>query len=116
MDKQNIASGIRATGTLHLSNYLGAVKQFIALQNSYQCFFSVVDLHAITTPFEPRELRQNTIAVVADYLALGLDPKKCSIFLQSQVSEHAELAWIFNCITPLGELYRMTQFKEKSAG
>lgn len=114
MRRQNLFSGIRATSAPHLGNYLGAIKQFIALQNDYNCFFCVVDLHTLTTPFEPHELRQNTLEVAADYLALGLDPKKCSLFLQSQVSEHAELAWIFECLAPLGELYRMTQFKEKS--
>lgn len=114
MKKQYLFSGIRATSSPHIGNYLGAIKQFIALQNQYDCLFSVVDLHTLTTPFEPHELRQNTLEVAADYLALGLDPKKCILFLQSQVSEHAELTWIFECIIPLGELYRMVQFKEKS--
>ena len=109
-----LVSGIRATSSLHIGNYLGAFKQFLDLQDKYKCYFFVADLHAITTPFKPEELRSNTLNVVADYLALGLDPKKSTIFLQSHVPEHAELAWIFNCITPLGELYRMTQFKEKA--
>jgi tryptophanyl-tRNA synthetase len=109
-----LVSGIRATNSLHIGNYLGALKQFIDLQNEYKCYFFVADLHAITTPFNPEELRANTLSIIADYLALGLDPKKSTIFLQSHVPEHAELAWIFNCITPLGELYRMTQFKEKA--
>ncbi len=116
MTKQTIVSGIRATGKLHLGNYLGALKQFVELQNSgqYDCYFFVADLHALTTPFEPKELHQNTLEIVAEYLAAGIDPKKSKFFLQSQVNQHPELAWIFNCITPLGELYRMTQFKDKA--
>src|SRR3989338_5487071 len=115
--KQTIVSGIRASGRLHLGNYLGALKQFVQLQNTgHHCFFFIADLHAITTPFEPKELADSTLQVAADYLAAGIDPNKSTFFLQSQVLEHAELAWIFNCLTPLGELYRMTQFKEKSEG
>jgi len=113
-EKPTLVSGVRPTGQLHLGNYLGAVKQFVELQNDYRCFFIIVDLHALTTPFEPNKLRQNTLEIAANYIAAGLDPKKVTIFVQSQISEHAELAWIFDCITPLGELYRMTQFKEKS--
>lgn len=114
--KQTIVSGIRASGKLHIGNYLGALKQFVDLQNdpNNNCFFFIADLHAITTPFEPEELSKNTIEVAADYLAAGIDPKKSTFFLQNQILEHAELGWIFNCLTPLGELYRMTQFKEKS--
>ncbi len=114
MRKQNLFSGIRATSAPHIGNYLGAIRQFIALQNSHNCLFGVMDLHTLTTPFEPKELRKNTLEAAADYLALGLDPEKCALFLQSQVAEHVELAWIFQCITPLGELNKMTQFKEKS--
>jgi tryptophanyl-tRNA synthetase len=114
MEKKILTSGIRATGTAHLGNYLGAIKQFLELQDQYSCNFFIADLHALTTPFVPSEVRQKTLEVAADYLALGLDPEKANLFVQSQVPEHAELAWIFNCITPLGELYRMTQFKEKS--
>jgi tryptophanyl-tRNA synthetase len=114
--KDRIVSGIRATGRLHLGNYLGALKQFVDLQNGdkHDCFFFIADLHAITTPFEPQELSQNTLHVAAEYLAAGIDPDKSVFFLQSQVLEHAELGWIFNCLTPLGELERMTQFKDKS--
>src|SRR3989338_93767 len=123
--KQTILSGIRATGKLHIGNYLGALKQFVDLQNGKgnlsaeasakaDSFFFIADLHALTTPFEAKELSQNTLEVAADYLAAGIDPKKSTFFLQSQVLEHAELGWIFNCLTPLGELNRMTQFKEKS--
>ena len=114
MKKQTLVSGVRPTGQLHIGNYLGAIKQFVELQNDHECFFAVVDLHALTTPFDPKTLRQDTLEITADYIAAGLDPKKATIFLQSHVPQHAELAWILNCITPLGELYRMTQFKDKS--
>lgn len=116
MKKQRLVSGIRATSNPHIGNYLGAIRDNISLQDddSYERFYFIVDLHSLTTPFEPKELRKNSIEVAADYLALGLDPKKSALFLQSQVAEHSELAWIFNCITPISELYRMTQFKEKS--
>lgn len=114
--KETIVSGIRATGKLHVGNYLGALKQFVQLQNEgNNCFFFIADLHALTTPFEPKKLGADTLEVAADYLAAGIDPEKSIFFLQSQVLEHAELAWIFNCLTPLGELQRMTQFKDKSA-
>lgn len=114
--KETIVSGIRATGKLHIGNYLGALKQFVELQNSgqYDCYFFIADLHALTTPFEPKELSQNTLEVAADYLAAGIDPDKSTFFLQNHVLEHAELGWIFNCLTPLGELERMTQYKDKS--
>jgi tryptophanyl-tRNA synthetase len=114
--KETIVSGIRATGKLHVGNYLGALKQFVELQDTHagNCYFFIADLHALTTPFEPKELSQNTLEVAAEYLAVGIDPKKSIFFLQSQVQEHAELAWIFNCLTPLGELERMTQYKDKS--
>jgi tryptophanyl-tRNA synthetase len=113
---KTIVSGIRATGRLHVGNYLGALKQFIELQNSgqYDCYFFIADLHALTTPFHPQELRQNTLEVAADYLAAGIDPEKSTFFVQSHIQEHTELAWIFNCLMPLGELERMTQFKDKS--
>lgn len=115
--QETIVSGIRASGRLHIGNYLGALKQFVELQNdaTKNCYFFIADLHAITTPFVPEELRTSTLNVAADYLAAGIDPKRCTFFLQSQVLEHAELAWIFDCLTPLGELQRMTQFKDKSA-
>ncbi|GAC1413438.1 MAG: tryptophan--tRNA ligase [Candidatus Doudnabacteria bacterium] len=114
MKNQILVSGLRASSEPHIGNYLGAIKQFIKYQDEYDCSFFIADLHTLTTPFEPKELRKNAIEVAADYLALGLDPKKSNIYLQSQIAEHAELAWIFNCITPLGELYRMTHFKDKS--
>lgn len=114
--RERIVSGIRATGKLHVGNYLGALKQFVELQdsNTGSCYFFIADLHALTTPFKPQELSKNTLEVAAEYLAAGIDPRKSVFFLQSQVLEHAELAWILNCLTPLGELERMTQFKDKS--
>ena len=114
--KDTIVSGIRASGKLHIGNYLGALKQFVELQDQHagNCYFFIADLHALTTPFEPKELSKNTLEVAADYLAAGIDPNKATFFLQSQVMEHAELGWIFNCLTSIGELQRMTQFKDKS--
>jgi len=109
-----VFSGIRPTGELHIGNYLGAIKQWIKLQHSNECFFCIVDYHAITTPFRPQEVEKNIFDTLIAYLAAGLDPKKCTIFVQSQVKEHTELAWILGTITPLGDLKRMTQFKEKS--
>ncbi len=115
MNKQTIVSGIRASGKLHIGNYLGALKQFVELQNQgHNCYFFIADLHGITTPFEPKELSKNTLDVVATYLAAGIDPNKVTFFLQNHILEHATLAWIFNCITPLGELERMTQYKDKA--
>lgn len=110
-----ILSGVQPSGKLHVGNYLGALKQWIELQNQHECFFMIVDLHSITVPQSPEELRENILGAATDYLALGLDPEKCGIFIQSRVKEHAELAWILGTITPLGDLERMTQFKEKSA-
>lgn len=117
MTKQlTILSGMQATGALHIGSYLGALKQFVDIQNSgnYKCFFFIADLHSLTVPRDPKELREKTLTVAAEYIAAGLDPKRSTIFLQNQVHEHAELAWMFNCLTPLGELERMTQFKDKS--
>ena len=109
-----IFSGIRPTGGLHIGNYLGAIKQWIALQESNECVFCIVDLHAITTPYDPKELQKNILDTTAVYLAAGINPEKSVIFVQSQVPEHAELAWLLGTITPMGELSRMTQFKDKS--
>ncbi len=109
-----IFSGIRPTGGLHIGNYLGAIKQWIALQDSNECVFCIVDLHAITTPYDPKELQKNILDTTAVYLAAGINPEKSVIFVQSDVKEHAELAWLLGTITPMGELSRMTQFKEKS--
>ena len=109
-----IFSGVQPTGNLHLGNYLGAIRNFVQLQDSYDCIFCVVDLHAITQWQDPDELRSNTREVTAAFLAAGIDPVRHIIFNQSQVSCHAELAWIFNCVARLGWLNRMTQFKEKA--
>lgn len=109
-----IFSGIRPTGNIHLGNYLGAIKQWIALQETNECVFCIVDLHAITTPYNPKELQKNILDGAAIYLAAGVNPEKSIIFVQSDVREHAELAWLLGTICPMGELSRMTQFKEKS--
>jgi tryptophanyl-tRNA synthetase len=112
--KKRIFSGIQPSGNLHLGNYLGAIKNWVKLQDEYDSIFCVVDLHAITVPQDPEALRQKTIEVAKVYLASGIDPKKCSLFIQSHVSEHAELAWILNTITRNSDLVRMTQFKSKA--
>ena len=109
-----IFSGIQPTGNLHLGNYLGAIRNWVALQYDYECIFCIVDLHALTMPQDPDELRQSTREVTAAYIAAGIDPERCIIFNQSTVSAHAELAWLLGCLTPLGWLNRMTQFKEKA--
>ncbi len=109
-----ILSGIRPSGELHLGNYLGAIQQWIELQNDHDVFYMVADLHAITTPYDPKTLPQLTRDTVIDYLAAGLDPKKATIFVQSHVPAHSQLMWLLNTITPIGELQRMVQFKEKS--
>jgi tryptophanyl-tRNA synthetase len=114
MIKKTVLSGVQPTGDLHLGNYLGAIKNFAKMQNENECLFCIVDLHAITVFQNPKVLRNNTYEVTAAYLASGIDPKKSVIFNQSQVSGHAELAWVLNCICRMGWLNRMTQFKEKS--
>ena len=114
MFKQRVFSGVQPTGNLHLGNYLGAITKFVALQERYDCIYCVVDLHAITVWQDPSELPRATREVTAAFLACGIDPKKQIIFNQSQVAEHAELAWIFNCVARIGWLNRMTQFKEKA--
>ena len=114
MDKKIIFSGIQPSGSLTLGNYLGALRNFSQLQDEYNCLYCIVDLHAITVRQEPKELRKNTLDVLALYLAAGIDPDKSIIFIQSHVPQHAELGWCLNTITPLGQLQRMTQFKDKS--
>ena len=109
-----IFSGIQPTGNLHLGNYLGAIRNWVALQHDYECIFCIVDLHALTLPQDPDELRAATREVTAAYIAAGIDPGRCIIFNQSMVSAHAELGWLLGCLTPLGWLNRMTQFKEKA--
>ncbi|MDD4476740.1 MAG: tryptophan--tRNA ligase [Patescibacteria group bacterium] len=111
---QRILSGIQPTNKLHLGNYLGAIKNWVNLQNQFECFFFIVDLHAITVKQDPKILRENTLDVIKTYIALGVNPKKSIIFVQSDIKEHAELAWILNTITKISELERMTQFKDKS--
>lgn len=114
-DKKVIFSGIQpSSDSITLGNYLGALKNWVSLQDEYNCIFSVVDMHAITVRQEAAQLRKNTISLLAQYLACGLDAEKNIIFIQSHVSEHAELSWILNCYTQMGELNRMTQFKDKS--
>jgi tryptophanyl-tRNA synthetase len=109
-----IFSGIQPTGNLHLGNYLGAIRNWVALQHDYECIFCIVDLHALTVPQDPIELRAATREVTAAYIAAGIDPQHCIIFNQSMVTAHSELAWILSCLTPLGWLNRMTQFKDKA--
>ncbi|WP_349358907.1 tryptophan--tRNA ligase [Stappia sp.] len=109
-----VFSGVQPTGNLHLGNYLGAIAQFVPLQDRMPTIYCVVDLHAVTAKFEPEHLARTTREVTAAYLAAGIDPKKAIVFNQSQVKEHAELAWIFNCVARMGWLSRMTQFKEKA--
>ena len=108
-----IFSGIQPTGNLHLGNSLGAIRNWVALQHDYECIFCIVDLHALTQPQDPTELRASTREVTAAYISAGIDPERCTIFNQSMVSAHVELAWLLGCLTPLGWLNRMTQFKEK---
>jgi len=109
-----IFSGVQPTGNLHLGNYLGAIRNWVALQKHYDCIFCIVDLHAVTVPQDPAQLKAQTREVTAAYIASGIDPERCIIFNQSMVPGHAELAWLLSCLTPLGWLNRMTQFKEKA--
>ena len=109
-----IFSGIQPSGELHLGNFMGALQNWVGLQEQNRCFFSIVDYHAITVPYEPKELPRRVFLTALDYLACGIDPEKCIIFVQSHVPEHVELAWILNTLCPLGELERMTQFKDKA--
>lgn len=114
MDKKTIFSGIQPSGSLTLGNYIGALSNFPKLQEEYNCLYCIVDSHAITVYQEPKNLRKNTLDVLSLYLAAGIDPEKSTIFIQSHVPEHCELGWCLNTITPLGQLQRMTQFKDKS--
>jgi len=109
-----VFSGIRPTGELHIGNYLGAIKQWIELQEKNECVFCIVDLHAITTPYQPKKLPKNILELAIAYLAVGLNPEKCIFFVQSQIKEHSELAWLLGTICPIGDLQRMTQYKEKA--
>ena len=107
-------SGIQPTGDIHIGNYLGAIKTWVEMLDEYDCFFCIVDLHAMTVPYEPSAMAQRTLDAAAVNMACGLDPARCTIFVQSQVQEHAELCWILDTVTPMGSLARMTQFKQKS--
>ncbi|MFH1461128.1 MAG: tryptophan--tRNA ligase [Patescibacteria group bacterium] len=112
--KKRIFSGIQPTGSVHIGNYLGAIKNWVQLQNEYDSIFCIVDLHALTNPEAARDLQKNIFDAAATLLASGLNPKKCILFTQSQIHEHSQLTWLLNTITPIAELERMTQFKEKA--
>lgn len=114
--KKRIFSGAQPTGNLHIGNYLGALKNWVALQNEFESFFCIVNLHAVTLPQDPKILKQKTLDLARIYLAAGVDPNVSTIFVQSDVSEHAELAWVLSCVARMGELERMTQFKDKGKG
>ena len=113
-NKKRILSGVQPTGDLHLGNWLGAIKNWVELQKEHDTFLCVVDLHAITAKYDPSKLAENTLSTAALYLACGINPEECSIFVQSQISAHTELCWILNCLTPINWMERMIQFKEKS--
>src|SRR5699024_6929842 len=113
-NKKVIFSGVQPSGASTIGNYIGAIRNWIDFQDEYKCFYSIVDLHAITVPQVPKDLRKNTLNLLALYLACGLDPEKSTIFIQSHVSAHVELGWVLNTISYMGQLSRMTQFKEKS--
>ena len=114
MPRPRVLSGVQPTGALHLGNWLGAIRNWVDLQDTHDTYVCVVDLHAITVPHDPGQLASDTRSTAALYLACGMDPKRCSIFIQSQVAAHSELCWLLNCVTPLNWLERMIQFKEKS--
>ena len=112
--RPRVLSGVQPTGALHLGNWLGAIRNWVDLQESHETFFCVVDLHAITVPHDPKRLAEDTLTTAALYLACGIDPQRATVFVQSQVSAHSELCWLLNCVTPLNWLERMIQFKEKA--
>ena len=114
-NKKIILSGIQATGNLTLGNYLGALNNWVEMQDKYDCYYMIADLHTLTVRRDPEELRQNTLSLIALYIAAGLDPEKNTIFIQSHVPAHSQLSWILNCYTYMGELNRMTQYKDKAA-
>ena len=113
-ERKTVFSGVQPSGALTIGNYIGSIRNWVDLQDDYNCFYCIVDLHAITVPQVPKDLRKNTLDLLALYLASGLDPKKSAIFIQSHISPHAELTWVLDTITYMGQLNRMTQFKEKS--
>ena len=114
MNKKIILSGIQATGSLHLGNYLGALNNWVDMQEEYDCYYMIADLHTLTIRNNPEDLRENTLKLIALYIAAGLDPNKNTIFIQSHVSAHTQLSWVLNCYTYMGELNRMTQYKDKA--
>lgn len=114
MTKKRVLSGIQPTGELHIGNYFGAIRNWVAIQDKYDCVYGVVDLHAMTMPYDPKTLSKNTVQMFIDLLACGIDPAKSVLFIQSLVPQHTELNWILSCVTSYGELSRMTQFKDKS--
>lgn len=111
---EKLISGIKPTGKIHLGNYIGTIKNWVELQDKYNCMFFIADLHALTSDIKAKELQQNIFDLTVDLLALGIDPQKTTLFQQSRIQEHTELAWFFNCVTPVSELQRMTQFKDKA--
>lgn len=115
MEKKRILSGVQSTGNLTLGNFLGAINNWVTMQEQYDCYYMIADLHSLTVRNDPKTLRENAMKLIALYVAAGLDPEKNNIFVQSHVSAHSELSWILNCYTYMGELSRMTQFKDKSA-
>ncbi len=115
MEKKIVYSAVQPTGNLTIGNYVGAIRNWVTMQNEYDCFFAIADMHAITVRQEPAELRRRTLELAALYLACGIDPAACALYVQSHVSAHAELAWVLNTLTYVGEAARMTQFKDKSA-
>ena len=114
MEKKVVFSGVQPTGALTIGNYIGALRNFVGLQDEYECYYCIVDLHAITVPQVPKDLRRKSLEVLALYMACGIDPEKSNLFIQSHVSEHTELTWVLNTISYMGQLNRMTQFKDKS--
>ncbi len=112
--RKRVLSGIQPTGEVHLGNYLGALRQWVHMQDEYECFYSIVDLHAILGEDDPADLPARTLDMAISLLAIGLDPERCTLFVQSDVPEHVELAWLFNTVAPVGDLERMTQYKERS--
>tara|TARA_B100000965_G_scaffold388592_1_gene393302 strand:+ start:557 stop:1570 length:1014 start_codon:yes stop_codon:yes gene_type:complete len=114
VNQKRVLSGVQPTGEVHIGNWLGAIRNWVELQENHETFVCVVDLHAITTPHDPKCLYQNSLSTAALYIACGMNPDKCSIFIQSQITAHSELCWILNCLTPLNWMERMIQFKEKS--
>ncbi|MBU1165142.1 tryptophan--tRNA ligase [Patescibacteria group bacterium] len=113
--KEIILSGIQPSGKLHIGNYLGSLRNFVELQKQHECYFFIADYHSISEDYDPKQKQAQVIELTRDYLAAGLDPKKCTIFAQSHLSQHTELAWIFNCVTPISYLERMTQYKDKAS-